>query len=266
MLTIGQMSKVCGVTVKTLRHYDKIGLLKAMNVDEFTGYRYYSEEQIKTMLLISRLKRYGFALADIQNLLKFPDSKEMQRQLRFQIARLEQERESLSMTIRDIVGHLEEFERTGNIMSYQYQYQIVLKESEPLALLTERQRMSVDEFGDYYGKIYQRIVKDRLKSSCLSLAIYYDEEFDPADGDVELGVEILEKDKADKVLPSVLCATTIHRGGYSSLPEAYGKVAAWIQENGYRIVGAPYEIYRKNAFNKLPTEEWETEIYFPVEK
>lgn len=266
MLTIGQMSKVCGVTVKTLRHYDKIGLLKAMEVDEYTGYRYYSEEQISTMLLISRLKRYGFSLSEVQHLLQLRDSKELQRQLRFQMARLEQKRENILGTIREIDSHLKEFERTGNIMSYQDQYQIVLKESEPLALITERQRMSVDDFGDYYGKIYQRIVKEKLKSSCLSLAIYYDEEFDPADGDVELGVEILEKEKADKVLPAVLCATTIHKGAYSSLPDAYGKVAAWIQENGYQIIGAPYEIYRKNAFNKLPTEEWETEIFFPVEK
>ena len=41
MLTIGQMSKVCGVSVKTLRHYDKIGLLKPQRIDEINGYRYY---------------------------------------------------------------------------------------------------------------------------------------------------------------------------------------------------------------------------------
>ena len=66
MLTIGQMSKACGVTVKTLHYYDKIGLLSAQEVDGDTGYRYYSEEQIGRMLLIDRLKRYGFSLAKIQ--------------------------------------------------------------------------------------------------------------------------------------------------------------------------------------------------------
>ena len=51
MLTIGQMSKVCGVSVKTLRHYDKIGLLKPQRIDEINGYRYYEDPQIGTMLL-----------------------------------------------------------------------------------------------------------------------------------------------------------------------------------------------------------------------
>lgn len=43
MLSIGQMSKTCGVSVKTLRHYDKIGLLRPEQTDMFTGYRYYDE-------------------------------------------------------------------------------------------------------------------------------------------------------------------------------------------------------------------------------
>ena len=52
MLSIGQMSKICAVSVKTLRHYDKIGLLKPRYTDAANGYRYYEEDQIGTMLLI----------------------------------------------------------------------------------------------------------------------------------------------------------------------------------------------------------------------
>ena len=42
MLSIGEFSKICKVTVKTLRYYDRIGLLKPVHVDDMTGYRYYS--------------------------------------------------------------------------------------------------------------------------------------------------------------------------------------------------------------------------------
>lgn len=266
MLTIGQMSKACGVTVKTLHHYDKIGLLKAVETDPLTGYRYYSEEQIGIMLLINRLKRYGFSLCDIQKLLLLEDMHELKRQLKFQMLRLEREQELLSANIREIRQHLNEFEKTGDIMSYQNQYAIVLKQSEELALLTSRQHMSVNEFGAYYGEIHERIAKRHLTPGRLSLAIYYDEDFDPASSDIELGIEILEKDSADKVLESMLCATTIHKGSYSSLPDAYGKVYAWIKQNGYQLAAAPYEIYRKSAFSRLPVDEWETEVFFPIKK
>lgn len=163
MLTIGQMSKACSVTVKTLHHYDKIGLFKPEYTDEFTGYRYYTEQQIKVMLLIDRYKRYGFSLSEIQKLLET-------------------------------------------------------------------------------------------------------EEFDPAYNDTELGVIINNRDKADRILPSRLCAVTTHIGPYSSLPDAYGKIVAWTKAQGYQMADAPYEIYRKTAFNGLSPEEWETEIFFPVKK
>ena len=52
-----------------LRHYDDIGLLKPAEIDDFTGYRYYREEQLFTVGRITSLKDMGFALADIIKIL-----------------------------------------------------------------------------------------------------------------------------------------------------------------------------------------------------
>ncbi len=266
MLTIGQMSKACGVTVKTLHHYDKIGLLTACHVDPDTGYRYYCEEQIGRMLLIDRLKRYGFSLSEIRFLLQVTDEHELRRQLTGQRLRLVREREKLSITIREIDSHLEEFERTGDVMSYQNQYEVTVKESEPMALVAVRDVMPVSAFGDNYARLFQRIIAEKLTSTGLTMAIYHDEAFDPACNDTELAVEITETDKADRVLPAMTCATTLHKGPYAALPDAYGRVYSWLKAAGYELAGPPFEIYRKTAFDKLPPEEWLTEIYFPVKK
>ena len=67
MLSIGEFSKICQVSVKTLHHYDKLGLLVPAQVDAETGYRYYEAAQLDRMLLIARLKRYGFSLAEIRS-------------------------------------------------------------------------------------------------------------------------------------------------------------------------------------------------------
>lgn len=69
MYQIGEFSKICQVSVKTLRYYDKIGVLRPSEVDRFTGYRYYDRAQLEKMLLIQKLKRYGFSLEEIQPLL-----------------------------------------------------------------------------------------------------------------------------------------------------------------------------------------------------
>lgn len=266
MLTIGQMSKVCGVSVKTLHHYDKIGLFKPQKTDGATGYRYYEDAQIGVVLLIGRLKRYGFSLSEIQELLTIRDSRELLGKLHRQRFRMERQMERISITIREMGYHLDEFERTGDIMSYQNNYEVTLKEGEEQVLLTARAKMSVEEFGIWYGKLYERIARERLEVNGVTMAIYHDQEFDPAYSDIELGVGITQRDKADFIMPKHLCATTIHKGAYSGLPDAYGAVVAWINANGYKMDGMPYEIYVKTQFDKLPPEEWVTEIYFPVKK
>ena len=43
-------------------------------------------------------------------------------------------------------------------------------------------------------------------------------------------------------------------------------LVAWMKAEGWQIAGCPFEIYRKTGFDKLPPEEWETEIFFPVKR
>lgn len=266
MLTIGQISNICGVSVKTLRHYDKIGLLKPKQADAFTGYRYYDESQIGIMLLIGRYKRYGLSLTEIQELLSITDEQILMKRLLRQHCRMACQAERLSIIIREMEVHLEQFERTGNIMSYQSNYKVEIVNSRELVLLTTRNNMSVGDFGKFYGQLYETVAREHLKVNGVVAAIYHDREFDPAFSDIELAVGIEDRDQATRILPSVLCAKTVHTGPYSGLHDAYGAIATWIKSNGYEMDGMPYELYIKTQFDKLPPQEWVTEVYFPVEK
>ncbi|MDF2678823.1 MAG: MerR family transcriptional regulator [Brevibacillus sp.] len=68
-LSIGEMAKLRGVSVDTLRHYDKIGLLKPYHIDPDTGYRYYSISQYEVLGTIKELRRIGFSLEEIKDFL-----------------------------------------------------------------------------------------------------------------------------------------------------------------------------------------------------
>ena len=76
MLRIGDFSKLSRVSIRMLRHYDDIGLLKPAETDGFTGYRYYREDQLFIVARITALKDMGFALADIVRVLEIYDDKE----------------------------------------------------------------------------------------------------------------------------------------------------------------------------------------------
>ena len=76
MLKIGEFSKLSRISVRMLRHYDEIGLLKPAQVDPFTDYRYYREDQLPTAGRIAALKDMGFSLADIVKILEIYDDRE----------------------------------------------------------------------------------------------------------------------------------------------------------------------------------------------
>ena len=70
MLRIGQFSKLAKISIKTLRYYDKIGLLKPAMIDTATSYRYYTEEQLHTVCLITAYKAAGLSNDSISSLLR----------------------------------------------------------------------------------------------------------------------------------------------------------------------------------------------------
>ena len=76
MLKIGEFSKLSRISVRMLRHYDEIGLLKPAEIDRFTDYRYYREDQLPIAGRIAALREMGFSLADIARILAVYDDRE----------------------------------------------------------------------------------------------------------------------------------------------------------------------------------------------
>lgn len=68
LITIGKLSKISGVSTRTIRHYENIGLLKSALIKE-TNYRMYGEYEIKRLEQILLLRSFGFSLSDILTIL-----------------------------------------------------------------------------------------------------------------------------------------------------------------------------------------------------
>ena len=73
-MTIKEFSKLCGCNPQTLRYYDRENLLKPVKVDEWSGYRFYDEEQAITFVKIKNLQKAGFSIEEISGLLNKDDA------------------------------------------------------------------------------------------------------------------------------------------------------------------------------------------------
>jgi DNA-binding transcriptional MerR regulator len=100
---IGEFSDLSGVSTKTLRFYDEIGLLRPASVDARTGYRRYRSQQLEELASILVLKSLGLSLGDVRNQLSKAGSAKDRRELLFELKRsIEQSIQGASQSLKCI--------------------------------------------------------------------------------------------------------------------------------------------------------------------
>ena len=91
MFSIGEFARLGGVSARTLRHYDEIGLLRPAAVDPYTGYRGYSAAQLGQLNRIMALKELGLSLSQVRQLIGGITLDELRGMLALRRAELENE-------------------------------------------------------------------------------------------------------------------------------------------------------------------------------
>jgi DNA-binding transcriptional MerR regulator/effector-binding domain-containing protein len=265
MLTIGEFSKICRVSTKTLRYYDRIDLLKPGQVDNDSGYRYYEVAQLQDMLLISRLKQYQFSLPEIAALLAKNDNQYLAGRIRVKQNELKKQINYQEHLLRQMEQDIEKIERCESIMKSSY----VIKTTEirPKTIYSLRKRMGLKDFGAAFDELCAGMEKNHLKPCGPFLAVYHDDEFNPEDSDIEVGVEISEgSGKQIRQLAPGFCCFATHIGPYDDFSKCYAALTEWIDKEGYSVAGPPFELYVKGCESNLAPSEYVTEIYFPIKK
>ena len=272
MFTVGEFSRIAQVSKRLLRYYDEIGLLKPMLTDPFTGYRYYSAEQLPALNRILALKDLGLALDQIQRILKGKVStEEIQGMLLLKKADIEQQLQGEFQRIRNIESRLQ-FLRNADTDK---PLDVVIKQIPAQPVLSVR--TEVETFAD--GEIlFGQIIGALAGKSAVGLffGIWHTGGPYERDSNVEIGGILNTNTHAPvplqgglqlrfQELPAVATmATFVVTGSNVNAHIGYSAIGTWAEVNGYRFAAAPREI-----FLQLPQSadgsDAITEIQYPVE-
>jgi DNA-binding transcriptional MerR regulator/effector-binding domain-containing protein len=274
LLSIGEFSKICEVSTKTLRYYDEIGLIHPDQINPENGYRYYSISQLKTMLYINRLKSYHFSLEEIKEILLEGEADQSEEKLRFALHRkrreIQEKLNAYEYTLKQMNQDILNLEQGIHLMSYLDDIEVQLVETGTMNILYLRQMMSSDDYalgyGRYYSRLYEKIAREKLTLVGTPMTIYHSPEFNPAGNDTEFALPIKEDVKGTRDLCGGLCARSVLKGAYSNLTSVYAKLREWVENEGYALTQSPYEVYVTDPYQALTAEELVTEVYFPVMK
>lgn len=271
MFKIGEFARLNRVSIRTLRYYEKFGLLEPYRIDPETGYRFYSAGQIPRLNRIILLKEIGFSLSEIIDVLdKKLTSEQMSEYLTRKRKELLWEIRKEQLKIDRIDAQLKILRKEKEAMSYD----IVLKKIEASKVASVRDIIPKYNAQGPLWEELARVLKDQnIKTVPPSFfAMYHDAGYKENGVDVEVveTVSTFGKDTERvhfKMLPEVRdMVCLIHQGPYERIRNAYNAASCWIEENGYRIAGPQRECYLKGAWDEPDPEKWITELQIPVEK
>lgn len=271
MIRIGDFSKLSCVTVKTLRFYDEMGLLKPVQVDPFTGYRYYNYDQLPRLHRILALRDLGFSIESIGQLLEQDlGAEQIHGMLLLRQAEIRDKMAEEEQRLKRVTAWLSQIEQEDKVS----EYTVVIKSAEPIRVASIRAVVPTPpDQGVLWEELGTYLEAQRVKPVGTCLTLYHDDEHRENDWDVEVCEPITEALKETarvkvRTLPAVKqLACAVHKGPFTTIPQAYDAILKWINDNGYHICGPCREVYLASASDGSQTDpNTVTEIQYEVEK
>ncbi|WP_369130407.1 MerR family transcriptional regulator [Modestobacter roseus] len=259
VLAIGEFSRLTHLSVRTLRRYHDAGLLEPATVDEVTGYRWYSAEQIPIAQVIHRLRDLDVPLPDVQRILRSPDPRTRAGLVADHLQRMESELDrtraavaslrrllrpeppSLDVELRAVpattVAAVAEDVDRDHVLAW---YAGAMAELDAV----------VDDPAGPPGGLYDNALFEAGRGHLL---VYRPTAHAPHSGRVH-----------PVTLPAVELAVTTHVGEHDDIDVTYGELGTWVVGNALAVAGPVRETYLVGPRDTPDPPAWRTEIGWPV--
>lgn len=268
---IGEVSKLCNISIKTLRYYDEIELLMPEKIDPYSGYRYYSNKQLTLVLVIKHFKEAGFPLKEIKQLLG-------REYLEYNKTKIKEKCKEIDDRINDLIRLKEKL----NFCLYERKKQEYTKKEAQIeikyipetyiAYLRSPGVISVDEFTVRYCRLMSLIEKNKFHTTKNVMALYYNSciEFENNDKQ-EYDIEVCAQISETKEIPGLVrkfggfrAVSSMHYGSYDNMIEVYRKMVEYINKNGYEICGPAIDNYIVDIISTCDENNYVTELLIPI--
>lgn len=269
MLKIGEFSRLSQISIKALRHYDNLGLLQPDQIDQFSGYRYYTLKQLPRAHRIIALKEMGLSLEQIGIMLNEAMSlDELRGMLRLKQAEIEQRVRDEQKRLAMVEFHLHMIELEDEMP----ELNVVVKEI-PAFLALYYRFLPAEHQIPARGKEINKLISDgTIKHAGQFIGAIHGEEINPEQYDFAFIVPVTDEQGEPvtlpdgailelKTIPAALAATMVVEGhGEAEHLEDIVLLDRWAVENGYRLCHENRAIHHRGWMHDMPQADWVTEM------
>lgn len=285
--SIGDMSVMCNVPIKTLRYYDEIGLLEPTYRNTENKYRYYLEDQMLTLYIIRKLKGFGFSLEEIKKLVYSSDVKILRESLSDKLESISKEIELMKNQYVEVSFLLERLNQSNDFLNcFHHDQELssdLLKDTDtirveeiPLSNCVFTRRIEKNYQNAYVSigrwfEIFDLVTKQKMTPIGAITLTYHNnplEQFFKNDCDLEVSVSVYGGQNSSyfKTFGGFEAVTAMHMGSHSKIIDTHIKAIKWINQNNYEIDGLISEEFIISPIDVKNENEYLTKIVIPVKK
>lgn len=282
MFKIGDFSKLGQVSTRMLRHYDKLGLLVPEHTDKWTGYRYYSVEQLAQLHRIIALKDLGLSLQQISELVQGDEVvsvEQLQGMLLLKQAEVEQELAATQTRLDNISARLQQIEDGER----PFPYEVIIKSIPTQWVASIRQLVPQLSEMHFYceslsKQLYRGLADKGIEPSSPEIVLYHQEEFSEENIDVEMAVTVSENLAGHELIADNIqvhqlpahnqAAALVYKGPFNQASHAALALLAWSGQHNYVPIPPLRELrlsgraHQGGALQEAPVLEFQ----LPVQK
>jgi effector-binding domain-containing protein len=268
-IPIGKFSVITRLTQKALRYYDQKGLLVPEAKDAFTGYRYYTGDQIQLGYKIKHLVELGLTVNQIKEYIeaeKKGDQETTEEIIQNRLREAEKELADIQRIVSLLRTPMEVIEKTMS--------KPTIKETAAQRILSKRELGTYEKtIGKLIMDLMDVVLSPENRNNYVKIAgpfmtLYHDEGHQE-EADIEVAVpitgRIMINDPNVEVrnIKPMKVASLIHKGPYETIGPEYGKLLAYVSQEALETTGPMIDVYLNDP-NSVPAEEIMTEIRIPV--
>jgi DNA-binding transcriptional MerR regulator len=260
---IGEFSRLTHLTVKTLRHYHQQGLLVPYAVDDQSGYRRYSVDQVPAALLIGRLRALDMPLADVRRVVDCADSHDRDAVIAEHLGRMERELDrtrAIVTSLRDLLSRPAPLEIGRQLIP-------------DLTVVAVTERVDRDEIGAWCQRTFTSLYADLVTAKAAPTgpggALYDEQFFTEAVGEVTAYVPVgrpalTESRQSTTTIPGGPYAVAMHTGPFVDFDKTYAALGSHVAAYENAAPGPIREIYVVSPPETPDETEFRTLVCWPV--
>jgi DNA-binding transcriptional MerR regulator len=274
--SIGELSKICNIPIKTLRYYDEIGVLKPDKICKENSYRFYEKSKVQQFQMIRYYKSLGFKLDIIRVMQARADIPHLKNILQERLSTI---RENINQLQKEYWGVLEWYEllqEGSSYLSSEVESLDIQVKTIPLCKVITMKYVVRDKLSDS-----ERLINFTFSNYCnycrehnlvpygpiLSRFAAYQDRINDTFNELEYYIAVREYTQSENLINNfggLSAVAAIHKGSYATISKSYTAILDRLSELGLTIRGDAFEKYIIDPWSTVEPDNFVTEIIFPL--